>query len=131
MCRTAFMDELFSIVFFGGLVLCILFGPWILLWRSRARQRREREEDQQQVHRLTQRLYLLEEVVRKLRPPVDEPKPAPPRPEKKVAAPPPVLVRETAAPSGPEPEHTEGFVARTPPAIADTRPPETVPTESD
>src|SRR5437868_9263767 len=103
MCRTAFMDELFAIVFFGGLILCILFGPWILFWRSRARQRREREEDQQQVHRLTQRLYLLEEAVRKLRPPVDEPKPASPQPEEEVAAPPQVSVGETAAPSGPEP----------------------------
>src|SRR5437870_10863881 len=102
MCRTAFMDELFAIVFFGGLILCILVGPWILLWRSRARQRREREEDQQQVHRLTQRLYLLEEAVRKLRSPVEAPNPAWPQPEEKPVAAPPIPVRETAAPPSPE-----------------------------
>ena len=60
------MDEVIEILFFGGILLCILIGPWILLWRGSVRRKRERQEDQSHRGDLTHRIYLLEEAVRKL-----------------------------------------------------------------
>jgi uncharacterized membrane protein len=58
------MDNLF---FFGGLLLFVLFAPWILLWRSRSRQRQERAEDLDQIERLKSRTFELESAVRELK----------------------------------------------------------------
>ena len=103
------MDEFFSVLFFGGLLLFILFGPWILLWRSSIRRRRERQEDQQRWHDLTSRVYLLE---RKLsaaepggapasvtaKPQESVPPPPPPPPVPRAAPPASVQVLEPVAP---------------------------------
>ena len=54
------MDETFAILFFAGLAIFVLFGPWIFLWRSNAKRRREREEDQARWGELTRRIHALE-----------------------------------------------------------------------
>jgi hypothetical protein len=51
------MDEA---IFFGGVVLCVLFGPWFFLWLGRRRRKRERAEDQDRWRDLTNRVYRLE-----------------------------------------------------------------------
>jgi Predicted membrane protein (DUF2339) len=56
------MDE---IIFFGGLILFFLFGPWVVVWVGRRRRKREREEDRQRWGELTRRVYALEEAVRR------------------------------------------------------------------
>jgi uncharacterized membrane protein len=55
-----------SIVFIGGILLFVLFGPWILLWRTNVKRRREREEDQRQWRDLNSRFSALEITVQKL-----------------------------------------------------------------
>jgi type II secretory pathway component PulM len=55
-----------SIVVVGGIVLFVLFGPWVLVWRVNVRHKREREEDQGQRRALTSRLFALEQTVQKL-----------------------------------------------------------------
>jgi len=55
------MDEVFSALFAVGLVLFILVGPWILLWRSSLKRKRERQEDQQRWDDLTNRVFVLEQ----------------------------------------------------------------------
>ena len=59
------MDDL-SIVFVAGIVLLVLFGPWVLLLRTNSRRRRERTEDRDQWRELTSRAYALEQAVRAL-----------------------------------------------------------------
>jgi hypothetical protein len=58
------MDELF---FFAGLLIFVVLGPWVLLWRSRIRQKQERAEDQDQIERLKSRTFELESAVRELK----------------------------------------------------------------
>ncbi len=58
------MDEAFSILFFGGLLLLILVGPWIALWRAGRRRRRERQEDELRLQELASRVHALEEASR-------------------------------------------------------------------
>ena len=60
------MDSL-GILFAIGLVLFVLFGPWILLARSNSRRRLEREEDQARWRELTSRIFVLENVVEALK----------------------------------------------------------------
>jgi hypothetical protein len=57
------MDEVFGILFFGGLVLFVLVGPWVLVWKNRGKRKREREEDQQRWADLTNRIYALEQDI--------------------------------------------------------------------
>jgi uncharacterized membrane protein len=57
------MDE---IIFFGGLILFFLFGPWVLVWVGHRRRKREREEDRQRWGELTRRVYALEETVKRV-----------------------------------------------------------------
>jgi uncharacterized membrane protein len=49
-----------------GIVLLVLLGPWVLVWRAHSRRRRERDEDQERWRELTARTYALEETVRAL-----------------------------------------------------------------
>jgi len=54
------LDEIF---FFGGIVVLVLFLPWVLLWRSYGKRRRQQEEDQTRWSQLTERVYALEKKV--------------------------------------------------------------------
>src|SRR5215831_6823959 len=56
-----------EIVFYIGIVLFILFGPWIFLWRVNSRRKRERLEDQSRWSDLTARLYAVERELKQLR----------------------------------------------------------------
>ncbi len=88
------MDE---ILFYGGIVVIVLFGPWVLLWRSHRKRTRHREEDQARWGELTERIYALEQTVQRLKEPgapvaapqatKDESVPAPPPPIKDPVAP--------------------------------------------
>jgi len=49
-----------EIVFFGGVILFVLFGPWVLLWLSHRRRKREHEESQERWRELADRVYTLE-----------------------------------------------------------------------
>src|ERR1700690_1467408 len=57
----------FGILFVVGIVLFVLFGPWLLLWRANSARRRERDEDQDRWGELTSRIYTLENAVESLR----------------------------------------------------------------
>jgi hypothetical protein len=101
------MDNLF---FFGGLLLFVLFAPWILLWRSRTRQKQRRAEDLDQIERLKSRTFELESAVRELehsfrasaippsppQPAVEAPSVTPAPPVKKVPEPQPISARIAA-----------------------------------
>jgi hypothetical protein len=54
-----------SIVIVGGIVLFVLLGPWVLVWRVNIRPKREREEDQGQQQELTSRIFALEQAMQK------------------------------------------------------------------
>jgi uncharacterized membrane protein len=56
------MDGVIVIV---GIVLLVLFGPWILIWRANVNRRLEREQDQERWHDLVSRISALEQVVEK------------------------------------------------------------------
>jgi uncharacterized membrane protein len=58
------LDE---ILFFGGIVVVVLFAPWIFLWRSYRKRTRLREEDQARWGQLTERIFTLEKLVDKLK----------------------------------------------------------------
>src|SRR5205807_4028579 len=55
-----------SIVVIGGIVLFVLFGPWVLVWRVNVRRKRELEEDQRLRRDLTSRISALEQSVQRL-----------------------------------------------------------------
>ena len=56
-----------EVVFYIGIVLVILFGPWVLVWRVNRRRKRERLEDQSRWASITQRVYGLERELRELK----------------------------------------------------------------
>ena len=58
------MDE---IVFFGAVVLFVLFGPWVLVWRGRLKRKQERAEDQERWRYLSDRVLGLEAAVHELK----------------------------------------------------------------
>jgi uncharacterized membrane protein len=49
-----------EIPFYVGLLLFVLFGPWILVWRTNHRRKQDREEDQSRLRELTNRVLTLE-----------------------------------------------------------------------
>jgi type II secretory pathway component PulM len=53
-------------VFVGGIVLLVLLGPWVLVWRISSRRKRERDEDNERWQELSSRTYALEQTVRAL-----------------------------------------------------------------
>src|SRR5580704_18152892 len=53
-------------VFVGGIVLLVLPGPWVLVWRISSRRKRERDEDNERWQELSSRTYTLEQTVRTL-----------------------------------------------------------------
>jgi uncharacterized membrane protein len=56
-----------EIVFYLGIVLFVIFGPWVLLGRVNARRKRERLEDQARWGELTARIFTLERTIKELR----------------------------------------------------------------
>ncbi len=56
-----------EVVFYVGIVVFVLFGPWILLWRVNRRRKSERLEDQSRWADLTARLYAAERDLKELR----------------------------------------------------------------
>ena len=57
------MSDAVSIVV---VVLLVLLGPWILVWRSSSRRKRDRAEDQERWRELTSRIFALEQSFRAL-----------------------------------------------------------------
>ncbi len=77
-----------SIVFVGGIVLFVLIGPWVLVWRVNVRRKRERGEDQGQWRELASRVSALERTLHTLRAQLSSPAPegaTPKTPERPVA----------------------------------------------
>ena len=56
-----------EIVFYIGIVLFVLFGPWILLWRVNSRRKNDRLEDQSRWAEITSRVYAIERELKELR----------------------------------------------------------------
>jgi len=56
-----------EVAFYIGIVIFVLFGPWILLWRVNRRRKSERLEDQTRWADLTARLYAAERDLKELR----------------------------------------------------------------
>jgi uncharacterized membrane protein len=82
-----------------SLLLFILIGPWVLVWREHRGRERDREADQQRLAELTRRLYALEEAVSDLR-------------------------KTRAPPAGPEPIQSKAPAqARTAPPTTAAKPP--------
>lgn len=58
------MDEAFAILLLIGMGAAVLFGPWILLWRSHRKRVRQRLEDQVRWAELTRRVHVLEQTLK-------------------------------------------------------------------
>jgi hypothetical protein len=58
------LDE---IVFISAIVLFVLFGPWVLVWRGRVKRKQERADDQERWRYLSDRVLELEGAVRELK----------------------------------------------------------------
>jgi uncharacterized membrane protein len=56
-----------EIPFYAGLLLFVLFGPWILVWRTNRRRKQDREEDQSRLRELTNRVLTLELALKEFR----------------------------------------------------------------
>ena len=94
------MDEAFGILLMIGVGAAVLFGPWVLLWRSHRKRLAQRMEDQARWADLTHRIHLVEQGLNSGAAPapgVTQPSEPAPRP---VAAPPPI--------ARPEPLHIPG-----------------------
>ena len=87
------MDE---ILFYGGIVIIVLFSPWIFLWRSHRKRVRQHEEDQTRWGQLTERIFSLEQTVQRLKDGVA----APPKVESAAI---PLATRSPKPPVAPEP----------------------------
>lgn len=102
--------EFLGILFSLGLVLSVLLGPWILVWRNSRRRTRERAEDQERWADLTNRVYRLELALQSskvLKEPslADTPSPAPAAETVVTSAPEPVA--ERVLPQEPETPRVE------------------------
>ncbi|MGD0416930.1 MAG: DUF2339 domain-containing protein [Terriglobales bacterium] len=97
----------------AAIVLLVLLGPWVLVWRVNSRRKRERAEDQERWRELTSRTYALEQAVLALqaqRPsrfsPTAEAEEAPPKTsESPVAAPLPSSTIVSPPPAPPVVDH--------------------------
>ncbi|HWY21325.1 MAG TPA: DUF2339 domain-containing protein [Candidatus Acidoferrum sp.] len=86
-----------GVVIVGGLVLLVLFGPWVLVWRVNVRRKREREEDQGVRRELASRISALEHTVQKL----EAQRPAPMEQEAALAYERPIAASRAPTPSSP------------------------------
>ena len=108
------MDQVF---FFGGLLIFVLFGPWVLLWRSRIRQKHERAEDQDNLERLKSRTFELEGAVRELKRALQASATQTPsqRQAENAAVTPPASINKVAEPEPPSARvAAEAWVSQTP-----------------
>src|SRR5215472_16978115 len=89
-------------IFYIGVVLFILFGPWVLVWWANSRRKSERAEDQVRWADLTSRIHKLEGELREMR---GQGAPAQPVTRKQPAVEtPPVPAASVAVPAAPLPE---------------------------
>jgi hypothetical protein len=100
-----------EIVFFGAVVLFVLFGPWVLVWRGRLKRKQEQAEDQERWRYLSNRVLGLEAAVHEwksaaARSSVQQ---APPK-----SAPLPKPVSEPVRPPAPEPATSQQAEAALP-----------------
>lgn len=108
-----------EIIFYIGIVLFVLFGPWVLLWRVNSRRKNDRLEDQLRWTDLTARIYTLERELKQLRS-VQPPTAAQPAPQKEqgptASTPPPPKVAPLPAtpPTPPAQATAEAWVTRKP-----------------
>jgi Predicted membrane protein (DUF2339) len=128
-----------EIIFYIGLVLFVLFGPWVLVWRINVRRKNERREDQLRWADLTGRIHVLEREIRELRggsAPAGRTRPTEAPTETQTAPAPPISVpAKPAATTPPTQAHTvaEAWVTRqaaeasfqAPPAVPPTTQPST------
>jgi uncharacterized membrane protein len=56
-----------ELIFIVGIVLVVLLGPWVLLWRGAVVRKRQREEEQEQRRSALARISALERTVQALR----------------------------------------------------------------
>ena len=107
-----------EIVFYAGVVLFILLGPWILLWRVNSRRKSDRWEDQSRWADLTGRVHALERELKQLR---SEAAAAPPTEVKKQPTPPApapraIAVEAVSLPVPPKPATPPGVSV--PPSVS-------------
>ena len=114
-----------EVVFYIGIALFILFGPWILVWRVHSRRESDRLEDQSRWADLTARVHSLERELKELRreattvPKAAEKEPPPiPVAKTPVPAPPPIQTR-MVEPVSPTPTPPPMPVAPTEPFSTD------------
>ena len=119
------MDDIVAFLFFAGLGLCVLFGPWVLLIRTGIKRRREREEDQGHLSQLTVRVFALESAVRELKRPAVAPAPPPVPVQPEEAK--PITTAPLQPPIAPMPTSArttaEAWVTKTGPPPTQTPPP--------
>ncbi len=126
------MDYVIPFLFGLCLVLSVLVGPWILVWRSSRRRTKERTEDRERWADLTNRVYHLERTLqsfRDLKPPQAEASRPTPTTETVVRASEPVaepvLPPDSEIPRVEEPP--QEFVRQAPPPPQPPVPPEEIP----
>jgi uncharacterized membrane protein len=105
-----------EIVFYVGVLLFVLFGPWILVWRVNRGRKRDREEDQSRWGELSRRVLALEQAVKELR----GPKAPPTRPEP-VRREAPEEARQAPSPVAPGPSAAGPPATESTPLMAGTR----------
>ena len=121
------MDEAFAILLLIGVGAVVLFGPWILLWRSHRRRTAQRLEDQVRWAELTRRVHLLEQAVKPNVSPADIETSVPAKqPEIATPVPPPVPDEPVHIPQITRPtiEEPPPIVAPPPPVEEQLPPPE-------
>jgi uncharacterized membrane protein len=119
-----------EIFFYIGIVLFVIFGPWVLLWRVNARRRSDRLEDQARWSDITARVYTLERTLKEFRSQPASAGPAQAAHAETVveAAPAPIAPAATAPPTPPSTpvKHAPPAPIPATPAIAEPVPTQTV-----
>jgi len=117
------MNEAFAILLSIGIGAFVLFGPWILLWRSHRRRSAQRHEDQVRWAELTRRVHLLEQALKRSASPIDTETSAPARqPEvapTRGASHRPVPVESAPIPPEEQPAFEEQSSVVTPPPLVE------------
>jgi len=108
-----------DIIFYVSLLLFVLFGPWILVWRMNRGRKQNREEDQSRWLELTSRVLALELALKELR---DRAAP-PPRPTPVAKEVPVVEQRPTPPSAAPAQPAAEDRVSPSPVQQPATPPP--------